>query len=519
MDLSISRVLFGGATLAMLLVCASGCSGGQSGAGRSQSPSAGVTGAPVTVPRWVKGQFAPSEEFYGRCANPRTGTHPWTGEAYDDRSGTLTHEKMWLRSIMQELYLWYGDMNDVDPADVSLGDYLVELRAPQDRFSFSRPLDLAVAQDQGLQVDYGIRWSYQSRPSEMVVRVADVSRTSPYFGQIERGDWVRSVDGIDLDSAQLADVNAIEAALFPAHPGEVHSVTLIDHQSGKPAQIELIAQELEFATVPRVSVIDTEQGSVGYLQFDQHLAKSEGELIAAVEQLRDQGISDLVLDLRYNLGGYLDIASQLSYMVAGPGYASGQIFYQTRFNDRLGTTDPFTGEDVEPIAFHETTRFGEGEAQDLPSLDLSRVFVLTGPHTCSASEAIINGLEGVGVEVFQFGGNTCGKPYGSVEIDNCGTLYSFLMFSASNAQGYGDYFQGFWPSGSDRQLDTHILPGCPAVDDLEHELGNTDEALLAAALHFRRENACPETVAFAQNVTPLTRLPRQGTRASLRLDK
>ena len=69
------------------------------------------------------------------------------------------------------------------------------------------------------------------------------------------------------------------------------------------------------------------------------------------------------------------------------------------------------------------------ERQPLPTLDLSRVYVLTSAGTCSASEAIINGLRGVGVQVIQIGGTTCGKPYGFYPPDNCGTTY----FASSSA--------------------------------------------------------------------------------------
>ena len=81
-------------------------------------------------------------------------------------------------------------------------------------------------------------------------------------------------------------------------------------------------------------------------------------------------------------------------------------------------------------------------------MNLSRVYVLTGGTTCSASESIINGLRGVDVEVIQIGSTTCGKPYGFYPEDNCGTTYFSIQFKGVNAAGFGDYADGFSPSNT-----------------------------------------------------------------------
>ena len=154
------------------------------------------------------------------------------------------------------------------------------------------------------------------------------------------------------------------------------------------------------------------------------------------------GIDDLVLDLRYNGGGWLDIASELAYMIAGPVPTAGQIFDELTWNDKHPATDPVTGQALAPTPFYATALgapFNGTPGQALPTLDLPRVYVLTGNGTCSASEAIMNGLRGVGVEVIQIGSTTCGKPYGFYPTDNCGTTYFTIQFKGSNALGFGDY--------------------------------------------------------------------------------
>src|SRR6185295_9132799 len=117
----------------------------------------------------------------------------------------------------------------------------------------------------------------------------------------------------------------------------------------------------------------------------------------------------------------------------------------------------------------------------LPTLDLSRVYVLTTSETCSASEAVINGLRGVDLDVRQIGGGTCGKPYGFAAQDNCGISYFPIEFEGVNAKGFGDYADGFVPNGSGATG----IAGCAASDDLSQPLGSPDEGLLKAALAYR----------------------------------
>jgi len=88
---------------------------------------------------------------------------------------------------------------------------------------------------------------------------------------------------------------------------------------------------------------------------------------------------------------------------------------------------PFTNQFV---GFADNPATVPGSA--LPTLNLSRVFVLTTSSTCSASEAIINGLRGADIEVIQIGSGTCGKPYGFYPTDNCATTYFTIQFSGIN---------------------------------------------------------------------------------------
>jgi hypothetical protein len=199
-----------------------------------------------------------------------------------------------------------------------------------------------------------------------------------------------------------------------------------------------------------------------------------------------------VLDIRYNGGGYLDIAAELAYMIAGPSRTAGATFELQQFNDKYTNTNPVTGQALTPTQFWSTTKGiqpGLASGQALPTLNLNRVFVLTGGNTCSASEAVINGLRGVGIDVIQIGSRTCGKPYGFYDFDNCGTTYFSIQFRGVNAQNFGDYTDGFTPNNSTSNVGAK-LPGCSVADDFSHALGDPNEGRFAAALAYRNTSSC-----------------------------
>ena len=118
----------------------------------------------------------------------------------------------------------------------------------------------------------------------------------------------------------------------------------------------------------------------------------------------------------------------------------------------------------------------------IPLLGLKRVFVLTGPNTCSASESIINSLL-PHLQVVRIGWTTCGKPYGYLQASNDNEAYFALQFEGVNANGTDDYKSGFAPT-------------CQVSDDLNYPLGDSREARLNAALYFMSNNSCPPTPAI-----------------------
>ncbi len=442
------------------------------------------------------GDFPPSSQLAAKCASPRSGIDPATGNPFRDKPGSLTDEKKWLRSWTNELYLWYREVPHVSPDSYATPiDYFKVLKTPlitpsgkpKDpyHFTYSTADWLALAQS-GVQAGYGVQWIVLApAPPRQVIAAYNEPNSPAALQDVGRGASVVTVDGEDLSGG--SDVAKLNAGLFPSAADETHTFTI--SEPGKPGTrtVTLRSSNVVSSPVQNVQMLSTSTGSVGYMLFNSHVATAEAALIAAVRQLQTTGVADLVLDLRYNGGGFVDIASELAFMIAGPTATRDKTFEKNQFNDKYPTNDPLTREAL-ATPFYSTARgFSAPAGQPLPHLDLPRVFLLTGPQTCSASESIINSLRGIDVEVFQIGATSCGKPYGFYPFDNCGTTYFSIQFQGVNAKGFGDYPDGFVPGGAGPAG----VPGCRASDDFAHPLGNAGEARLAAALFYRANGACP----------------------------
>jgi len=483
------------------LLAFTACGGGGGSSGNPGTVIGNPGGSGTTT--YVPGTFQPSATFEAKCAVPRTGRDPNNGnQPFPDSPGTVTSENNWLRSWTNETYLWYSEVTDLNPALYSTADYFdlqktmatTASGADKDKFHFVLPTDQWEQLSQsGVQAGYGAQWFLiaAAPPREIVVAYVDPGSPAAAAG-LARGDSVLTVDGVDaINDGSSAGVDTLNAGLFPEATGDTHALTL-RHLNGTIFNLSLQSASVMSTPVQNVTAIPTAAGPVGYMLFNDHIATAESGLITAINNLKAQNVTDLVLDIRYNGGGYLDIASELAYMIAGPARTTGQTFDRIAFNDKNPTTDPVTGAALTPTPFHTTTQgFSTTTGTALPTLDLDRVYVLSGSGTCSASEAIINGLRGVDVEVILIGGTTCGKPYGFYPTDNCGTTYFSIQFGGVNAKGFGEYTDGFTAQntvapGAER------ITGCSVKDDFTHALGDPLEARLAAALNYRSSaGTCP----------------------------
>jgi hypothetical protein len=301
---------------ALLAFCAAAgaltaCGGGGGGGGGGAFPPLAATSSqqPAAV---ADDTIVDSTSVAGLCAAPRIGIDPGTGTVFPDRSGTTVDEKRWVRSWIDETYLWFDEV----PTNLASKDYstpiawfavlktprLTASGRPKDRFHFTQDTAAyrALSQD-GMDVGYGLELAFLSASPPRDVRVAYTEPASPAAqAGIVRGTRVVEIDGIDV--ANGSDTTKLNAGLAPAREGEAHTFKL-QAPDGTERTLSLAAARVTRVPVQNVKTIATASGPVGYMQFNDHLATAEAGLIAAVNQLQGAGIVDLVIDMRYNGGG------------------------------------------------------------------------------------------------------------------------------------------------------------------------------------------------------------------------
>ena len=450
----------------------------------------------------------PSGSFINRCENPRSGADPTNNnQPYPDVQGTVLDENNFLRSFSDETYLWYDEIVDQDPAGftdpvtyfglLKTFDTLPSGRLkdpPNFHFTYET-LEFFNLFQSGITAGYGVQWFLpDTTPPDRVVLVSYTEPGSPATDPAV--NLIRSEEVIAVDGEPVADGDGaiLAAGLFPEALGETHTFDIRNPETGLTRTVSMTSGEISRAAVQGTRIIDTPTGKVGYMLFNTFSAVAEEQLVDAINQLiadaAPDPVTDLIVDLRYNGGGFGLIASQFAYMIAGPGPTAGRTFDLLQFNDKHPITNPVTLQPIAPTPFQSTTTgfFSLPGGQPLPTLNLSRLFVLTGSGSASSSELVINGLRGIDFPVIQIGSTTGGKPYGFYERPNCGISYFTVQFRSVNDKGWGDYVEGFTPSAVDDGF-ANVL-GCQVDDDFTKELGDVEEDRLEVALAYRDSMSC-----------------------------
>lgn len=401
-------------------------------------------------------------------------------------SDSQSAQKAWVRTHMDDVYLWYNEIVDVPAANYATApDYFSALLVTsKDRFSFSMPQAAAVSTlQQGMETGYGVKWGWAAAGRLFAYYV---DPNSPSAGSLTRGTEVTAVNG---QSPAAMVSTALNGALFPAEPGTPLTLTYRLPGTSSSQTLSMNSATFSTTTVEPPKIITLPNGNkAGYLLFNEHLATAEQTLSAAMNSVKQQGVSEFVLDMRYNTGGYLYIAEEMATMIGG-SKVQGGVFEKLLFNTKHPekTSNPYN---TMYFSQFDSTGFS------LPMLDLNRVFVLTGSNTCSASEAVINSLLPF-MQVIRIGWTTCGKPYGFMQTNNDNQAYFAIQFEGVNASGTDNYKYGFAPT-------------CQVTDDLNYSLGDSRETRLKSALYYMSNNSCPPATtvslpkAAATDSTPVT---------------
>jgi carboxyl-terminal processing protease len=365
-------------------------------------------------------------------------------------------QSLTVRDVMERHYLWYQFIPSLDPARFSSPEaYLDAIRyRPFDRgFSYIASREETEAYYSSSQF-VGIGLSTRVDGGEL--RVLQVFADSPAAeAGLARGARIREINGQSV--AQLIANNTLDQAWGAASPGVVVDVRF-ESRTGEAKRAQMVKRLVTIPTVSLTRVLDVDGRAVGYFELRNFVEPSFAAIDEAVAVLREARVSQIVLDLRYNGGGLVDVSTHLASLIGG-AVVRGQVFGEMKHNDKNRSED-------------ETIRFREVASP----LELSRVIVVTTRSSASASELLINGLRPY-LPVIVIGDATYGKPVGQYGFNFCDKTLVAVAFSIVNARGEGDYFDG-------------IAADCVAGDDVERDLGDPLEASLAEALHYARTGAC-----------------------------
>lgn len=382
---------------------------------------------------------------------------------------TVRSRQVWLRDYMDDWYFWYRISPSPSPSGYStLESYFDALLYtgssadfPADRWSYyDSTEDFNRFWGEGRTMGYGVSVAgleVEDRPDQPLYVRAVEARSDAAARGVVRGDEIVSIDGV---SAAELIADGSFSVLTAGETGE--TITMVLRRDGATRSVTLTATEYALTPVPATTVLTTTGGrKLGYVAVKDMISQVTTPLGQAFASFASAGVDEVVLDLRYNGGGLVSVGATVASYVTGAA-KSGQAYARLLYNDRHQ-------DENQTFAFQNPSA----------AAGVSRVFVLVGPRTCSASEQVINGLRGVGVEVVAIGDTTCGKPVGFLpEDDGCGTTYSVVNFESVNARNEGRYFDGF-------------VPTCTVAEDFTRTLGSAGEPLLAAAATYADSGACP----------------------------
>lgn len=360
----------------------------------------------------------------------------------------------------QEIYLWYKYL----PASLNLQSYndpdgvMEAIRAYSTESGFSDPVDkwsFAIRQSEwddvsaGISGDFGLGIFFNAVND---LRVSYVEPASPAAAAGITRSWrILSVDGNATINTEDATIDRIAAAVFNSSETEF----IFRRPDNTDTTITLEAAIYTSQPFLLDTVYNTGSKKVGYLVFNSFLGDIttvKNRFGALFNDFIGKEVNELIVDLRYNSGGYVDLQNELAnYLV--PASGNGSVMLTEEFNDKYSR-------------YYDTTIYYTKKG----ALDLSRIFFITATNTASASELLINSLKPY-MDVKLVGGDTYGKPVGYFGIPD-GDWYLFpVSFRSVNRNGEGNYFNG-------------MTPDAIVNDGLDKQWGDVSEDCLGSVLNY-----------------------------------
>ncbi len=367
-----------------------------------------------------------------------------------------------LYDLMKYVYLWYSTMPTVKVSDYDNPEDLMEaLRYKQmDRWSFVTDYESFMASMEGSFVGHGIRMGLDEANNVRVVSLYEGSDLWPKG--VRRGWIVKEINGTLIAPIFISGNNtAYNNLMGPSTAGTSNTFKFIN-PDGQEVTYTSVKSSFTINSVTASKVLDLPSGKTGYLCFETFIDPSEHELNEAFASFKASNVTDLIIDLRYNTGGYMDIAQQLASLVLTWDDTT-KVCYKLTYNSLVGPE------------WNESYKF----VRTVSPLGLDRVVFITTRSSASASEVVINSLKPY-VDVTLVGDTTHGKPAGmniwgfpfpSTSIPEPDYQYVFapITFEYLNAADQGRFYEG-------------LVPDVRAADDITHDFGDPEEASLKAAI-------------------------------------
>lgn len=355
---------------------------------------------------------------------------------------------------MNELYLYKEDSpdlaNDRFASSEEFSEFLKSYNSPENLFEhllasqdrFSIIVDDYTALENsldGLTQTTGIRISYiQESTNNQVfgfIRYVLPGSSAAEKG-LERGMIFDQINGESLTAT--SDFQELTS-------GENYSIRLAEFSDDElistDETISLQKRILQENPIYYSDILDFDTAQIGYLVYNNFRGEYDAELNAVFQNFQTENIDELIIDLRYNTGGSVESCKDLASMITG--LYNNQVFATQKFNANSAPVD---------ILFDTSIRNGE----QINSLGLSKVYILTSRQSASASELLINSLNAY-IDVVQIGETTVGKFEASRTVydapnynrrnANIGHTYALqpLISKLENANGHGDYVNGLVP--------------------------------------------------------------------------
>jgi carboxyl-terminal processing protease len=324
----------------------------------------------------------------------------------------------------------------------------------------------------GSSAGFGVRLTSDATANRLYIAEAFEGAPALAAG-IDRGDEITAIGTTPSTMRLVSDIIAAEGtagvntAIGPTTAGTTRTLRVVNASGTR----DLTVTKTDYILTP----VSTRYGSkiitdgtrrIGYLNLRTFISTADPALRAAFDQFRAQGITEFVIDFRYNGGGLVSTAELLGDLLGG-NRSSADIFSKTTFRPSKSVENSVHAFTVQPQAVSP----------------VRIAFIGTG-GTASASELVINAfIPYLGNQMALVGGNTYGKPVGQIAVDKaaCDDRIRVIAFALQNAAGNAAYFSG---------LASSVANTCLAADDISHALGDPLESSTKSALDFLAGRAC-----------------------------